>query len=171
MGIPQKRFLLHWKFQWMITNFFGRNASKIPNKYTARFILTAFLPQRQNATIFPSVMISDLPHSSARTAGDSGVLPPAGQRHEFSGKRESRIESYFGVFLSRFFVLIQSEGPISLTWAQSKDVPRSEIGKIQKRLAGFYHHHHWSSPWRILRGWRNRKTYRWGGKIPPHRYC
>ena len=75
-----------------------------------------------NAAIFPSAMISDLSHSLARTAGESSVLPPAGQRHGFSGKRESRIESYFGIFRWRFFVLIQSEGPISPTWAQSKDV-------------------------------------------------
>ena len=81
----------------------------------ARFILTAFLSQRQNAATFPSAMISDLSQSLARTAGESSVLPPAGQRHGFSGKRESRIESYFGVFRSRFFMLIQSEGPISPT--------------------------------------------------------
>ena len=101
------------------------------NKTKARFILTASLPQRQNAAIFHSAMISDLSHWSARIAGESRILSPAGQRHGFSGKRESKIESYFGVFRSRFFVLIQSEGPISPTWAQFKDVKVSTFPGVK----------------------------------------
>ena len=69
----------------------------------ARFILTAFLPQRQDAGIFLSAMKSDLSHSSAWNAGESRVLPPAGQRHRFSGKHQSKNEFNFGVFPSRFF--------------------------------------------------------------------
>ena len=120
---------------------------------------------------FHSAMISDLSHSSARIAGESRILSPAGQRHGFSGKCESRIESYFRVFRSRFFVLIQWEGPISPTWAQSKDVKVSTFPGVKlvksTEVSGVLP---LSSTWRY--GWRNRKTYWGGGEIPaPPLYC
>ena len=43
----------------------------------------------------------------------------------------------------------------------SANIPRSEIGKIHKRLAEFYHHHHWSS----------KKIIEEVAKYPPPLYC
>ena len=85
--------------------------------------LQFFLPPRQNAMIFPFAMISDLLQTSVRAAGESSILLPAAQWHRFSGKRQSRNESYFGIFYLQFFWMIQSESLILPTWAQSKDVP------------------------------------------------
>ena len=119
-------FLLHIIF------FTHKKVQK--NSYKAQFILTAFLPQRQNAAIFPLAMISDLTHSLARNAGESSVLPPAGQRHGFSG-------------CACDFCLDPIRGPdfahVSTVQGRfSGNIPKSEIGKIHERLAGFYHYHH-----------------------------
>ena len=45
----------------------------IKQHFEARFILTAFLPQRQNAAIFPSAMISDLSQRFATSGSTTHV--------------------------------------------------------------------------------------------------